>query len=489
MLSVTENFRDLMYSNIRPKCVPIIKIKDALGVGKDAVFTEKNISNLKYKRSVDPLGRTLPYMELKWTEIFDGKLNKNDYQILYQNATALLKVEFGFEQSIGFFNTWKTLKDSKTTWKTLKDSKTTWNDLKNKTLKEKFVFPTMFLYGKPKIKNSTIEWEAYDFLYYLNLKIKEMYDLDSKILKIPSVAVKKSAQMFLNNKPFVESIIETAENFESSDIGIVGKRVVLDGELNSCLKDFISLYNRYIDFNGDGALFKKCFDGFFESDFTIPLNLQYENPIISKNNNVSSYRFSETRYFQDVLDESKKYKKKATEIKKIGERASGNSKVNVYKFVFDFDGFGTTNFGADVSDYKKSIYCEAIAGSIEPTQDYLVPTITPFQKETREFYFDFNSDGEEFIEKNNICCYGKDDEHPIERKDLIQRYFNKNCDSLEINCVANVALEPGDIISVETDLQDGFGKNITKKVVIIENSLEYSGTLRQKIKAHEIEVA
>jgi hypothetical protein len=74
-----------------------------------------------------------------------------------------------------------------------------------------------------------------------------------------------------------------------------------------------------------------------------------------------------------------------------------------------------------------------------------------------------------------------------DRANVISRYFNDRCDSLEISCAPNIALETGDLIFAETDLQDGEGKNIVKKAVVVENVLEYSGSFKQTIKAHEVQ--
>ena len=77
MIQVSDAYKELVKSNIRPKCEPIIKVSGVDNTGKEIelIWNAKNIKDLKYKRAIDPVGRELPYMELTWTEIYTGKLN------------------------------------------------------------------------------------------------------------------------------------------------------------------------------------------------------------------------------------------------------------------------------------------------------------------------------------------------------------------------------------------------------------------------------
>ena len=81
MLSVSQKFLELMKSNIRPKIEPTITVMGQDSNGSPVVLSWKpsNIQSMTYKRGIDPVGRTLPYMELTWTEIYYGKLNAENY--------------------------------------------------------------------------------------------------------------------------------------------------------------------------------------------------------------------------------------------------------------------------------------------------------------------------------------------------------------------------------------------------------------------------
>ena len=61
----------LMNESIRPKCTPLIDVTMIKGESGESIYrawNENTVLNLVYKRGVDPIGRTLPYMELVWTE-------------------------------------------------------------------------------------------------------------------------------------------------------------------------------------------------------------------------------------------------------------------------------------------------------------------------------------------------------------------------------------------------------------------------------------
>ena len=132
MLQVSDAYEELVKSNIRPKCEPIIKISGTDNEGKEIelIWKAKNIKDLNYKRSIDPIGRELPYMELTWTEIYTGNLNAENYPEKYNNVAKYMAVELTFMQDLGFYNTWKTLNNSKKKWSDLFNGGVTWKELK-----------------------------------------------------------------------------------------------------------------------------------------------------------------------------------------------------------------------------------------------------------------------------------------------------------------------------------------------------------------------
>ena len=81
MMPVSDAYKELVKSNIRPKCEPIIKVSglDDSGNEVELVWQAKNIKDMTFKRGIDPVGRELPYLELTWTEIYTGKFNETNY--------------------------------------------------------------------------------------------------------------------------------------------------------------------------------------------------------------------------------------------------------------------------------------------------------------------------------------------------------------------------------------------------------------------------
>ena len=59
MLAVSDAYKELVKSNIRPKCEPIIRVSGKDNTGKDIeiIWKASNIKDLKYKRAIDPIGR------------------------------------------------------------------------------------------------------------------------------------------------------------------------------------------------------------------------------------------------------------------------------------------------------------------------------------------------------------------------------------------------------------------------------------------------
>ena len=148
MISVSQKFLELMQSNIRPKIEPTITVKGQDSEGNQVVltWTPSNIQDMKYKREIDPVGRTLRYMELTWTERYYGKLNAENYPEKYNNIVKYMAVELSFEQSLGFFNTWKDLFSAGYTWKSIFDQFKTWKGVKRGVSKEKITFTSPIIH-------------------------------------------------------------------------------------------------------------------------------------------------------------------------------------------------------------------------------------------------------------------------------------------------------------------------------------------------------
>ena len=158
MIPVSNAYKELVKSNIRPKCEPIIKAsgKDNNGKYIELIWQAKNIKDLNYKRGIDPVGRELPYMELTWTEIYTGEFDAENYPEKYNNVARYMQVELSFVQNLGFHATWKSLFNKATKWNDLFLGNVSWKGVKNQVQQEVIRLPKMFLTARPKIEGKTI---------------------------------------------------------------------------------------------------------------------------------------------------------------------------------------------------------------------------------------------------------------------------------------------------------------------------------------------
>ena len=176
MIQVSNAYKELVESNIRPKCEPIINVSGTDNTGKEVKITwnSKDIKDLTLKRAADPIGRELPFMELTWTEIYTGKLNATSYPEKYNNIVSYMKVELSFVQDLGYYNIWQSLVNDGKTWKDLFSQNVTWRQLKKTIPQETIKIPTMFLSAKPTIKGQTITWVAKDLLSFLENSVSKV---------------------------------------------------------------------------------------------------------------------------------------------------------------------------------------------------------------------------------------------------------------------------------------------------------------------------
>lgn len=480
MLPASNVFREIVSSSVRPKCEPKIVVENAFGEGRNLVWEAKNITKMTYKRGIDPLGRSLPFMELRWTEIYKGKLNENSYPQIYEGITEMLPVRLEFNQSYGFTNTWKNIFQNNVTWKQMFQEKRSWRSVRNVSQKETFQFPVLFLAGKPTIAGNEIEWVAYDFLRFLNNKVDSCFDTTSYFWIIPKVIALNSCSAFVNQKPFVETISDFVESFNTQDLNeLCTSMVIFDGTANSLIKDWISLKCKYLDFSQNSADVKEIFTDFFNTGYHFGLNLQYENPNITKNENVSSYEFK--TYFVQK-NEEKKYLRKWNKYKKFYGSTVGEN--DFFLFFYVFDRYGEA-IGCE-SDIKRAVKGVAENSSYVPDEEDHQIEVIPIEKTSFDFAITNSQNGSAYIEDNPVNIFDKESQEMIEKNENVCKYFNNKSDSIVLNVLPNVSLETSDLITIDTNLFDTVGNRIIKTAVIVENELKYNGSLRQTIKAHEV---
>lgn len=482
MISVSDKYVQLMKSNIRPKCEPIITVSGIDNEGNNTTLTwsAKDIQGLKFKRGIDVAGREAPFMELQWTELFTGKLNPQNYPEKYKNITKYMKVELSFVQNLEFFATWGSL--SKYTWGEL--SKYTWGQLRNLTEKQIIKMPTMYLSARPVVKGNKIEWSATDLMSFLTQEqIKGFTNANIVNGGIPFVnpliyLILNARSAFLDTPTIFDALTETASELQNLNINPVSrpdnldKRILFNAPLKDCLINYASLRNRYWDFAESGSLVMKQYPKEYAAPVTsINPKTMYEYPEITTSSDISNYSFKS--YVQEY-SENNKYTKNG-EIYTLFENSSMGGSTEIY--IYRLDSFGEARSATDISASEVNYILSVNSGELE---------ITPMSFNAYDNII-VNQDaiGEAYVEDNPVNPYSNTDERALERFNFLKDYFNKDCASLEWKGLANPALELGDIVTVPTNLYDN-NERVEKDAVLVQYEIEYSGGIKEKYIAHEV---
>ena len=93
-----------------------------------------------------------------------------------------------------------------------------------------------------------------------------------------------------------------------------------------------------------------------------------------------------------------------------------------------------------------------------------------------------------FYEDNPINPYDASSAVAIVRKGFLNNYFSNSSSSISFESLANVSIETGDLISVDTNLYNETGEQISKKALVVCTEIQYNGSIKQKIKAHGVNI-
>lgn len=481
MIQVGDAYKELVKSNIRPKCEPIIKVSGVDNTGKEIelIWNAKNIKDLKYKRAIDPVGRELPYMELTWTEIYTGKLNAENYPEKYNNIIKYMKVELVFVQDLDFRNCWKTVFNGGIKWKEL--FLKTWKQVKKETSQELIKMPILFLNAKPTIKGKTITWVAKDLIAFMNEKQIGEFDGDGVsdiILKnIVSFFVLNARSGFLKSidlfKAYTESVTKLLARQDVNES--MDKRIICDGNTNNIVLNLLSIYNYYLDFEYDVFVIKR-----FEPLSTSAVfreNVLYQYPTIEKSTNISAYSFKHRLAERDA---KKAYYKEPYNHEEYGG-------VNILQYALN--GYGEAYLSEGESQdigNRINIGEPNVAYRVGNTANDTKIYVVPINYNAYKNIININNVGEVFDEDNPINPYDSVSNVAVARKNFLNSYFSSDCSGLCFESLPNVALETNDVIEVDTNLYDQNGNKIVKKALIVSIELNYNGSLKQKIKAHEV---
>ena len=423
---VDENFYQIMMSNIRPKCEPIITASETKedGTTIEFIWKAKDIKSMSLKQSIDPMGRELPYIELTWTEIYtgEGDFENSDK---YVTTTPKMAVNLTIAQNLGFFNTWKLLYTNSVKWKQLYDNKKTWKQLRNDVEKKMIEYPILFLENKPEIKDRTITWKAKDFLSFLTEQFPYAINLKESTTSFYN-PIRQALSLFYGTKDKPSSKFEEYTRVSMytiqkliennySDLSI--SSLYVDSDVKSFLKNYLDLENFYLIFGKDClniARFLELTEK--ENQTQIKINTMFKTPQKDKIPQISKYVYSVYGY-----DENGKW----------------------------------------VQEYKSN---------------------------GENYFRTLNNEGEEYNENNPLNSKHDilDTDLPYERTDKLKAYFNSSKVVLNFECLPHFEFNPNDIAEIQKSV---FGDNEESKMckaLIVSSELTYNGVFRQKIIAHEI---
>lgn len=500
MIQVSDAYKELVKSNIRPKCEPTIVVSGVDENGDDVriEWRAKDIKDLTYRRGIDPVGRELPYMELTWTEIYKGKLNAQSYPEKYNNIMKHMKVELSFTQNLSMFNTWKNVKNL--AWKKLKDL--TWKQIKNEVVAETVQMPTMYLEAQPTIYGQTIKWTARDLLYFLTETQTKGFgaDIYNDISTAPDIYnvliyfILNARSGFLDSPYIFNALTDMAtalgQQVNQPNVGYkIVEWTIFSDTTKNILKNLLAVYSMYWDFAGDFALpqsFEINQQKKLDYIYNFNGNVMWNYPKVTIGNTISLYSFKNYKAVE-ATDENYELEP-SEEVPIFREYAAGNKPLKI----FYFRGLGVAydQYGSLISNRNGNIdRCYSFAYD----KIYVNPIYWNEYNNTINSVPDWNiyadTAGIVFEENNPANVYNAT--NPIGSGNIKGRFrfllnfFKKGYTTLEFEGLPNISLEPSDVINVETNLYENDSR-ITKSAIITNLEYKYSGTLKTKINAHEV---
>lgn len=484
MIQTSQEYKDLMLSNVRPKCEPKITVEgtDNLGNEIQLIWNAQNISSLNYKRGIDPLGRELPYMTLEWTELYHGKLNPQNYPEKYANITKYMRVTLEFEQSLSFERKkWRDLLS--TLWGSLRNRK--WGEVSREQSTETIRLPYLFLSATPTVEGNTIKWTAVDLLSLLDETLIKSFDGATNNIPIqnPIIYMLVNARGTYQGAKYVFNALTSTINYMSalpqnfwrwSNLygGVLPSQVIFDGTVKDNIKNYLAAFSYYLDFADDLIIIREANWTLTPTiNWELPSTILYDFPLLTPYPNVALYNFRNYNAVVKGQDSSFVLSPPDAQI------------INMYGQDFLLYSYG--RYGIATRSNGGQIEVQEINRAIIPgNSDSII--VYPIDNEGVDNILSASTIGEAFVEDNPVNPFDKHSVWAEFRFELLKRYFNGKY-ALDISTVGNPALETGDIITVSTNLYDG-DSQIQKNALVIETGLTYNGALKETIKAHEVEV-
>lgn len=477
-MSFSDKFLEIMKSNIRPKCEPKITVTGtaADGTTKTLEWNAKDIKSLSFHRSIDPVGRELPIMELSWTEVYYGKFNLQNFPIKYNNVAKYMSVNLEFHQFLGFYRTWKALKSL--TWKQVKAL--TWKKVKNEVAFETIKMPMMFLSGIPEISGHTIKWTAKDALSFLTenqihaFNIKGVNDTNVPFYNPIVYLLINARGSFTHSKELFDYYTRTINYFnELEKTKKLPNGIIFDGATNSEIMNYLSPVNEYLDFSDD-KIVKKQFVGKRNNETTntdVPLSLQYGNPICEPCLTISGYKYK--KYSANISNNTDS----VSPSKSTNMGVDTGTGKNVYKLDYLFKGYGKAPSNVQASNINRAIVFSATETDIL--------NYNPIEYNPVDVDIPLSNRGEPYIEDNHLNSY---EESTIKiRANNLKDWFVDGAHIIKNTTPALFNWNVGEFANVETQLwDDSTNKNYIAFSLLLEYNIEYNGTIKQSNIAHEM---
>ena len=437
----------LMNESIRPKCTPVIDVTKFIGENGLSIYRswdENSILSLTYKRGVDPIGRTLPYMELVWTEPNAEETLEHETMSRPEDFDALSRVTFTFNQYM---------------------------DFGGENIKTVFMYP-LWLVGTPVVNGNEVVWTARDMMYFLNNK-QEIGFQSGLNFRNPLRYFLLDERAEHKSNPYDDSFIyalqTTQENLKDDTESVINTAVVYDGKTKNLLKDIASTRSYFWDFDKYGMVLRHISDLLNKTEVvhTFKADTMKKYPDLTQNSNISAFSFARHRA---------KIKTNEEYTLTTPDEVEAVSGVSVKRY--DLEDWGT------VTAHNGGILPNTINKVVYATESTISITVAPVSITQEELFVNNNKVGELYSE-NNTCFYKEKNSKMAPRMELLNEYFNENIYTLQFEGLPHFAIEPCDFVGVETNiLQDG--ERVIKKGVVIEQELSYNGAWLQKMIVHEV---
>lgn len=446
MIAVSNAYTELAKTNIRPKCEPVIVVSGQNENGNDISikWTANELQELKLKRGIDPVGRELPYMELSWKELYTGNFNEENYPEKYNNVVKYMAVDLTFIQDLYF------------SWETAKK-------------KEIINVPRLFLTAKPTIKGKTITWIARDILYFLESLQAKSFEANIPYRNMLRWFLLDERASLKNAKEMITAIQNTQSNLLKDSNELLLKDIAVEGSTKDILLRLGNIKSYYWNFTNNIAELKSLLS-LNESLSQLPIKtvydftatVMYDYPALKANPTVSAYSYKQ---YVCELDDKNKY---------VLFPYETVSRKGLTFYHYAYNGLGKPT---------DDLFSKGLGKSTYSTSANL--TVIPANLNGVEMFIKTENIGEVFTEDNRCNPYSNTDDEITDRVGCLSRYFCKGNYSAEIMSLTNLALEPSDLISVETNLFDS-EKRITKFGVVLKIEIEYNGSLKQKTTVHTV---